>query len=55
MSFFKVSLFGGGGGGGGGVCLQYCERKYSLYYLPMIIASFLTLDEIEFGDSDLGM
>ena len=39
---------------------QYFERKYSLYYLPMILAflflSFLfILDEIEFRVSDSGM
>ena len=46
---------GGGGGLGGGVSLQYCERKYSFYYLPMIIAFFWTLDGREFGVSELGM
>ena len=49
---FKYPL--GGGRGFQGVSLQYCKRKYSFCYLPMIIA-VLTVDEIEFGGSDLGM
>ena len=51
---FKSILLGGEGGRVQGVSLQYCRRKYSFCYLPMII-EFLTLDEMEFGVSDLGM
>ena len=39
FSFFFFFFLGGGGGD---ILLQYCERKYSLYCLSMIIASFLT-------------
>ena len=52
---FKYPILGGSFQG---VSLQYCKSKYSFYYFPIddnSIFFFLTLDQIEFGVSDLGM
>ena len=54
MFLHYLSLLFGGWGGVRGFLYYIMKKKCLFHYLPMII-NFLTLDEILFGVSDLGM